>query len=90
MLKPYIAYVHVKDAIRETREIVPAGQGDGKLSEIFTLLDQSGYEGTLSLEPHLANFSGLNSLEKDAAVRAENDTERAFHVAYRALIQLLS
>lgn len=90
MLKPYIAYVHVKDAIRETREIVPAGQGDGKLSEIFTLLDQSGYEGTLSLEPHLANFSGLNSLEKDAAVRAENDTERAFHVAYRALMQLLS
>lgn len=90
MLQPYIAYVHVKDAVRETREIVPAGQGDGKLSEIFTLLDQSGYEGTLSLEPHLANFSGLNSLEKDAAVRAENDTERAFHVAYRALMQLLS
>lgn len=89
MLKPYIAYVHVKDAILKTREIVPAGQGDGKLSEIFTLLDQTGYEGTLSLEPHLANFSGLNSLEKDAAVRAENDTERAFHVAYRALMQLL-
>lgn len=90
MLQPYIAYVHVKDAIRETREIVPAGQGDGKLSEIFTLLDRSGYEGFLSLEPHLANFSGLNNLEKDAAVRAENDTERAFHVAYRALMQLLS
>ncbi len=90
MLQPYITYVHVKDCVQATREIVPAGQGDGKISEIFTLLDRSGYEGFLSLEPHLANFSGLNSLEKDAAVRAENDTERAFHIAYRALMQLLS
>lgn len=90
MLQPYITYVHVKDCVQATREIVPAGQGDGKLPEIFTLLDRSGYKGFLSLEPHLANFSGLNSLEKDAAVRAENDTERAFHIAYRALMQLLS
>lgn len=90
MLQPYIAYVHIKDAVRETKEIVPAGQGDGKLSEIFTLLDRSGYDGFLSLEPHLANFSGLNSLEKDAVVRTENNTEKAFLIAYRALMQLLS
>lgn len=90
MLQPYIAYVHVKDAIRETREIVPAGRGDGKLSEIFSLLDNSGYKGFLSLEPHLANFSGLNSLEKDAAIRAENNTEKAFLAAYQALTQLLN
>ena len=42
-----------------------------------------------SLEPHLANFAGLGSLEKDAAVRAENDTEKAFCIAYRALEGLL-
>lgn len=63
-------------------EVVPPGTGDGQLSAIFDKLDQSGYKGYLSLEPHLANFAGLGSLEKDAAVRAENDTEKAFCIAY--------
>lgn len=90
LLKPYIAYVHVKDAVRQTKEIVPAGQGDGKLREILSLLDEAGYSGYLSLEPHLANFGSLSSLEKDAAVRAENDTEKAFRRAYEALLEVLS
>ncbi len=90
MLRPYIAYVHVKDALRETKEIVPAGKGDGQLLEIFSQLDEAGYHGFLSLEPHLANFGGLSSLEKDAAVRAENNTEKAFRTAYGALVELLA
>ena len=76
MLKPYIEYVHVKDARMADGEVVPSGTGDGQLAAIFDKLDQSGYKGYLSLEPHLANFAGLGSLEKDAAVRAENDTDR--------------
>ena len=59
------------------------------VKDIFEKLDASGYKGYLSLEPHLANFAGLANLEKDAAVRAENDTEKAFCVAYRALEGLL-
>lgn len=89
MLKPYIEYVHVKDARMADGEVVPSGTGDGQLAEIFDKLDKSGYKGYLSLEPHLANFAGLANLEKDAAVRAENDTEKAFCVAYRALEGLL-
>lgn len=89
MLKPYIEYVHVKDARMADGEVVPAGTGDGQLLDIFEKLDASGYKGYLSLEPHLANFAGLANLEKDAAVRAENDTEKAFCVAYRALEGLL-
>ena len=89
MLKPYIEYVHVKDARLSDGEVVPAGTGDGQLLDIFEKLDASGYKGYLSLEPHLANFAGLANLEKDAAVRAENDTEKAFCVAYRALEGLL-
>ena len=89
MLKPYIEYVHVKDARMADGEVVPSGTGDGQLAAIFDKLDQSGYKGYLSLEPHLANFAGLGSLEKDAAVRAENDTEKAFCIAYRALEGLL-
>lgn len=71
MLSPYISYVHVKDALFATREVVPAGTGDGHLPEIFQKLDASGYHGFLSLEPHLANFSGLAALEHNAAIRTE-------------------
>lgn len=90
LLKPYIHYVHVKDALLKDGEVVPAGNGDGHLAEIFARLDQSGYNGYLSLEPHLANFAGLSSLEKDASVRVENDTEKAFCIAYRSLEGLLA
>lgn len=66
MLSPYISYVHVKDALFATGEVVPAGTGDGHLPKIFQKLDASGYHGFLSLEPHLANFSGLAALEHNA------------------------
>ena len=89
MLKTYIEYVHVKDARMADGEVVVPGTGDGQLAAIFDKLDQSGYKSYLSLEPHLANFAGLGSLEKEAAVRAENDTEKAFCIAYRALEGLL-
>lgn len=84
MLSPYISYVHVKDALFATGEVVPAGTGDGHLPKIFQKLDASGYHGFLSLEPHLANFSGLAALEHNAAIRTESNTEKAFCVAWEA------
>ena len=89
MLSPYISYVHVKDALFATGEVVPAGTGDGHLPEIFQKLDASGYHGFLSLEPHLANFSGLAALEHNAAIRTENNTEKAFCVAWEAFQKVL-
>lgn len=89
MLSPYISYVHVKDALFATGEVVPAGTGDGHLPEIFQKLDASGYHGFLSLEPHLANFSGLAALEHNSAIRTENNTEKAFCVAWEAFQKVL-
>ena len=89
MLSPYISYIHVKDALFATSEVVPAGTGDGHLPEIFQKLDASGYHGFLSLEPHLANFSGLAALEHNAAIRTENNTEKAFCVAWEAFQKVL-
>ena len=90
MLKPYLEYVHIKDALQDTKEIVPAGMGDGQLPTILSLLEDSGYQGFFSLEPHLANFSGLNNLEQNVTLRAENDTEKAFRLAYHTFIGLLN
>ena len=89
MLKGHIAYVHVKDALFDGGRVVPAGQGDGNLRRIFGLLDEMGFDGFLSLEPHLADFAGLSGLEKNAQERGRTDTEAAFVTAYEALQGLL-
>jgi sugar phosphate isomerase/epimerase len=63
-MRPYIAYVHVKDALFANRKVVPAGEGDGQWRETIAALHASGFDGFFSLEPHLlkaetyAGFSG--------------------------------
>ena len=54
LLRPYLVYLQVKDALAATGEVVPAGQGDGQVRETLAALRDSGFEGFVSLEPHLA------------------------------------
>ena len=65
-LRPYVEYVHVKDALSGSNKVVPAGEGDGQLPETFSALRTSGFDGFFSLEPHLASagtFSGFSGPE---------------------------
>lgn len=52
-LKPYTVHIHIKDAVAGSGNVVPAGQGDGKIGAIVADAYKSGYRGFLSLEPHL-------------------------------------
>lgn len=89
-LKPYIDYIHIKDAVAETGTVVPPGMGDGHLAEILAEFKADGYTGFLSLEPHLTNFTGLSGLEKDADHRDTVLTgEQAFTLAHDSLIDIL-
>jgi sugar phosphate isomerase/epimerase len=66
LLRPYLVYLQVKDALAATGEVVPAGQGDGQVRETLAALRDSGFEGYLSLEPHLATagrFGGFSGPE---------------------------
>jgi sugar phosphate isomerase/epimerase len=54
LLRPYLVYLQVKDALAATGEVVPAGRGDGQLRETLGALRDSGFAGFMSLEPHLA------------------------------------
>ncbi|MFV0342671.1 MAG: sugar phosphate isomerase/epimerase family protein [Anaerocolumna sp.] len=89
-LKEYVAYIHIKDAKWESGEVVPAGEGDGILPDILKLLEEKQYDGFLSLEPHLYEFSGIKDLEKDGQVRRFADPKEAFSTAYRALENILT
>ncbi|CAN5726079.1 sugar phosphate isomerase/epimerase [soil metagenome] len=76
-LRPYIEYVHVKDALSGTDRVVPAGEGDGQLPETLSALRASGFDGFFSLEPHLASagkysgFSGPELFRKAAGALKE-------------------
>ena len=59
MLRPYLEYLQVKDALADTGEVVPAGQGDGELDATIAALKADGFTGFASLEPHLANAHEL-------------------------------
>jgi len=54
LLKDYIEYCHIKDAIAATGKVVPAGEGDGEIKRILSELLARAFNGFLSLEPHLA------------------------------------
>jgi sugar phosphate isomerase/epimerase len=72
LLRPYLAYVHVKDAVAISGTVVPAGEGDGQLRATLTALRDDGYDGFFSLEPHLAKagqfggFSGIGEFRRAA------------------------
>jgi len=74
MLKPYVVYMHIKDAVAADGHVVPAGYGDGHLREILSDLWNSGYEGFLSLEPHLRNFQGFAELEPNSPINLLEDS----------------
>ena len=63
-LKDHIAYIHVKDAISLSGKVVPVGFGDGQVETILKNLFENGFNGFLSLEPHLFDFEGFAGLEK--------------------------
>ncbi len=68
LLKDYVVYMHIKDANRSDQVVVPAGYGDGKVEEILSDLYKNGFEGFLSLEPHLGTFQGFADLEPNSPV----------------------
>jgi sugar phosphate isomerase/epimerase len=87
LLRPFTDYVQVKDAVLATGEVVPAGEGDGRLRETVRALADDGYQGFVSMEPHLAQahhlggFSGPDDFVR--ATKAFTAILDAEGVAYR-------
>ena len=89
LLKPYISYMHIKDA-EENGHVVPAGTGIGNVENILSSLKKSGYDGFLSLEPHLGEFEGLSKLENGNIMKGlEKSGLSTFTLAYEALNKIL-
>ena len=89
-LKEYVEYMHIKDARFEDGKVVPAGMGDGNVAYVLKGLFAGGYDGFLSLEPHLGSFEGLAALELDDKMEGlPKGGEGTFTLAYRSLLNVL-
>lgn len=42
--------------------MVPCGEGDGQVREVFAALQDSGFDGFFSIEPHLGQFDAFGGL----------------------------
>lgn len=93
LLRPYIGYVHIKDALYSDHQVVLAGTGDGHLREIFADLERTGYDGFLTMEPHLRTFESLKSLEATVSEQTVRDAYpdgiAAYTAQYKALTAIL-
>ncbi|HEY3436553.1 MAG TPA: TIM barrel protein [Actinotalea sp.] len=59
LLRPFTDYIQIKDAVLATGEVVPAGEGDGRLRDTVRALAADGFDGFFSMEPHLESANAL-------------------------------
>jgi sugar phosphate isomerase/epimerase len=82
-VKEFVEYIHIKDAhyFGESDDIFPKtehvfpGDGDGDVVKIVTDLLENGYDGGLSIEPHLAVVFHDDSVQSADDVRYDNYVE---------------
>lgn len=90
--KQYIEYLHIKDCCYDGHVIVPAGYGDGKVSEVLEKVSQVKDSDTfVSIEPHLFAFTGYSNLdnrELKHKLHFDNQNE-SFDAAVNALKNIL-
>jgi sugar phosphate isomerase/epimerase len=75
-VKEHIAYVHIKDgrwdSAKQQAVFTFPGEGDGDVPRIMRDLIESGYDGGISIEPHLAVVFHDDSVTAEADVRFDN------------------
>ncbi|MEG1698205.1 MAG: sugar phosphate isomerase/epimerase [Oscillospiraceae bacterium] len=95
LLQDKIVYIHIKDAVTSSNENVLCGEGEGQIPEMLKCAFENGYNGFLTLEPHLVLFGSLQSLETGDVKnlfthkKAKNGAD-GYHLQYDALCGILN
>lgn len=92
LLKGRFEYMHIKDALMETKQIVPAGEGDGCIPQILKeYAEMSDRDRFLTLEPHLAVFEGLGNLQHEELKHKHvfKSRDEAFDTAVQTLKKVI-
>ncbi len=79
-VRDHIAYIHIKDGIwkpdTQTTLFTYAGEGDGDVRRIMTDLLGRGYNGGISIEPH------IGAVFHDPSVQTEDEKKYRMYVEY--------
>ncbi|MDT8390057.1 MAG: sugar phosphate isomerase/epimerase [Lentisphaeria bacterium] len=79
-VKDHIAYIHIKDGVWNAKEqrcdYTYAGEGDGDVKKIVKDALDNGYDGGISMEPHLA------AVFHDDSIQSTDDIKYANYVEY--------
>lgn len=72
-VKQHVAYIHIKDGVWDTEKgqckYTFCGEGEGEVQQILEDAIKSGYDGGISIEPHLAYvFHEENSVPQEEAM----------------------
>ncbi len=74
-VREYVDYIHIKDGVWENGKVrwTFPGEGQGDVKRILEDLFQSGYDGGVSIEPHLdVVFHEQNKALPEAKIRFDN------------------
>jgi len=94
LLRDEIVYIHIKDAVTTDSQNVVCGTGEGKIPELLKKFIKSGYNGFLTLEPHLVLFDSLKDLELEDATEVIKDSKGldgagGYKLQYEALLEII-
>ena len=86
-VREHVAYVHIKDARLQGDEEIYSypGEGHGRIPEILGLLMADGYDGGLSIEPHMASVFH----NPDAGAASEEESIAIYEAYGRRMMALL-
>lgn len=76
-VKEFVEYIHIKDGVidKGNMKFTFPNEGDGNVLEICTDLKNRGYDGGISIEPHLAVVFHDESVQSEDSVKYDNYVE---------------
>ena len=86
-IRPHIAYVHIKDVVMDgdKEDYKYPNEGHGRVLDVLKSLKETGYDGGISIEPHMATV-----FHNPYAVRANAQESYDTYINYgRRLIAML-
>lgn len=87
-VREHVVYVHIKDArlVGDQEVYSYPGEGDGRIPEILSVLIADGYDGGISIEPHMAAVFH----DPDAGTAPEAESTAIYAEYGRRLMGLLN
>jgi len=87
IVKEHVEYIHIKDGVFDAatgkHNYTYPGEGEGDVRRILADAFKSGYDGGISIEPH------LGAVFHDPSVTAEEDKKYAMYVEYGRRMEAL-